>query len=100
MEERRTEVLYLQLRSTGLRIDEFNNFFGENLLVNPQISYLIEDGLIAIGGGVITLTRKGYRFCDGIVNRLMHSSRREFTSSDFVLPDSVRREYIPVATLS
>jgi oxygen-independent coproporphyrinogen III oxidase len=100
MEERRTEVLYLQLRSAGLRIAEFNQFFGEDLLVNPQISYLKEDGMIAIEDGVIALTRKGYRFCDGIVNRLMNSSERELTSPEFVLPDSVRGEYIPLATHS
>ena len=100
MAERRTEVLYLQLRSTGLRIGEFNQFFGGNLLANPQFSYLIDDGMIVIEVGVIKLTRKGYRFCDGIVHRLMNSSEREFTSSEFVLPDSVRREYIPIATHS
>lgn len=93
-------MLYLQLRATGLRIDEFNLFFGEDLLVNSQISYLMEDGMIIIEDGVITLTRKGYRFCDGIVNRLMNSSDRELTSPEFVLPDPVRREYIPVATHS
>ena len=98
MAERRTEVLYLQLRSTGLRIDEFNNFFGEDLLVNPQISYLIEDRMIVIEDSVIKLTRKGYRFCDGIVNRLMNSHQRELTPSEYVLPTLVRPEYTPVAT--
>ena len=98
MAERRTEVLYLQLRSSGLRIDEFNNFFGENLLSNPQISYLIEDGMIIIEDGMVRLTRKGYRFCDGIVNRLMNLSKREFSPPEYVLPTLVRPEFTPVAT--
>ncbi len=97
IEERRTEVLYLQLRSTGLRINEFNNFFGEDLLANPQISYLMEDGMIIIEDGMIRLTSKGYRFCDGIVNRLMNSSERELTPSEYVLPTLVRPEFTPVA---
>jgi oxygen-independent coproporphyrinogen-3 oxidase len=99
-EERRTEVIYLQLRSTGLRINEFNTFFGEDILLNSQIPYLIEDGMITIDSYLLRLTRKGYRFCDGIVKSLMNPSKREFTPSEFVLSDSVRGEYIPLATHS
>ncbi len=73
MEERRTEVLYLQLRSTGLRIAEFNSVFGEDLLLNPEVTFLIEDGMLRHENGLLRLTERGYRFCDGIVTRLMPS---------------------------
>ena len=66
-DERRTEVLYLQLRSTGVRLREFEEAFGYDLLLNPEVEYLIEDGMIRIENGRMKLTQRGYRFCDGIV---------------------------------
>ncbi len=98
MEERRTEILYLQLRSTGLRVRVFNEFFGEDILAQPQISYLFEDGMIEVEGDSLRLTTKGFRFCDGVVKKLMHAPKREFTSPEFVLSDLVQSEYIPIAT--
>ena len=82
-DERRTEVLYVQLRSTGIRLAEFMQVFGEDLVLNQDVQYFIQDGLIEIEGGLLRLTQKGYRFCDGIVTKLLNStaSNRVLTSS-------------------
>ncbi|MFI5201715.1 MAG: radical SAM family heme chaperone HemW [Candidatus Kapaibacterium sp.] len=71
MEERRTEVLYLQLRSTGIRMNEFMEVFGEDLLLNPDVHSFIEEGWMNMEKGILKLTAEGYRFCDAIVTRLM-----------------------------
>lgn len=70
-EERRTEVLYLGLRSTGVRLGQFRDFFGEDLLLDPEILALIEDGMLTIDHDLLKLSTRGYRFCDGIVTRLL-----------------------------
>lgn len=70
-EEQRTEILYLQLRSTGIRLDEFAELFGEDLLVSDEVQYLISDGMLEQESNVLRLTASGYRFCDGIVGRLI-----------------------------
>ena len=71
MDERRTEILYLGLRSTGLKLERFRNFFGEDLLANPEVTALVGDGMLAVEGDLLRLTTQGYRFCDGIVTRLL-----------------------------
>jgi oxygen-independent coproporphyrinogen III oxidase len=73
-EERRTEVLYVQLRSTGVRLAEFMQVFGEDLVLNRDVQYFIQDGLLEIHNGLLRLTSTGYRFCDGIVTKLLNSS--------------------------
>jgi oxygen-independent coproporphyrinogen-3 oxidase len=100
LEERRTEVLYLQLRSTGVWLSEFNDVFAEDLLLNPEVIHLIEEGMLRTEGGLLRLTETGYRFCDGIVMRLMVVWHREYTPDDSSSNRRSRREYIPVATLS
>ncbi|HET6399886.1 MAG TPA: radical SAM family heme chaperone HemW [Candidatus Kapabacteria bacterium] len=79
MEERRTEVLYLQLRSTGIRVNEFMEVFGEDLLLNSDVHAFIEEGWMNIVGGLLKLTAEGYRFCDAIVTRLMATEHRSDT---------------------
>ena len=74
-EERRTEVLYLQLRSTGIRLAEFAEAFDEDLLLHPIVRDLVAEDMVMIEHGMLSLTRKGYRFCDGIVTRLMETDR-------------------------
>jgi oxygen-independent coproporphyrinogen-3 oxidase len=71
MDERRTEILYLGLRSTGVRLEQFKNFFDEDLLLNPEVEALVGDGMLQVNGDLLRLTTKGYRFCDGIVTRLL-----------------------------
>jgi oxygen-independent coproporphyrinogen-3 oxidase len=80
LEERRTEILYLQLRSTGVRLAEFMETFGEDLILNRDVQYLLEDGKVVAEDGLLKLTREGYRFCDGIVTRLLQ------TKPDYVIP--------------
>jgi oxygen-independent coproporphyrinogen III oxidase len=70
-EEQRTEMLYLQLRATGLDIVRFNERFGEDILENPEVQFLIQDEMLYIKVDKLALTTKGYRFCDGVVQRLM-----------------------------
>lgn len=71
MDERRTEILYLGLRSTGVRLGQFKNFFQEDLLLNPEVTALVGDGMLEVKGDLLKLTMQGYRFCDGIVSRLL-----------------------------
>jgi oxygen-independent coproporphyrinogen III oxidase len=71
MDERRTEILYLGLRSTGVRLEQFKNFFSEDLLLNPEVTALVGDGMLEVQGDLLKLTTQGYRFCDGIVTRLL-----------------------------
>lgn len=71
MDERRTEALYLGLRSTGIDLARFKSYFNEDLLANPEVTALIEDGMLNMSNGLLKLTRTGYRFCDGIVMRLL-----------------------------
>lgn len=73
-EERRTEVLYVQLRSTGIRLAEFMRLFGEDLVLNRDVQYFIQDGLLELRDGFLHLTQRGYRFCDGIVTKLLNST--------------------------
>jgi oxygen-independent coproporphyrinogen-3 oxidase len=73
--EQRTETLYLQLRSTGLRLTEFKARFGEDLLEQDEAQYLMADELLVADGDRLRLTRRGYRFCDGIVGRLIREPR-------------------------
>ncbi len=75
-EERRTEVLYLQLRSTGIRLSEFMEVFGEDLLLNSNIHDFVAEEMVTVNNGVLALTAKGYRFCDAIVTRLMETEHR------------------------
>lgn len=76
MEERRTEVLYLQLRSTGIQRSDFMEVFGEDLLLNTNIHDFVEEGMMEVENGNLVLTAKGYRFCDAIVTRLMETESR------------------------
>jgi len=71
LEKRRTEVLFCQLRSTGIEIDSFDSFFGENILEHREIPMLVEGGMIEQKANLLYLTKKGYRFCDAIVVKLM-----------------------------
>lgn len=70
--ERRTEILYLRLRSTGLDMKAFEEDFGTDLAMLPETQGLIQDGMLQAEEGWLRLTEKGYRFCDGIVHRLLN----------------------------
>jgi oxygen-independent coproporphyrinogen III oxidase len=76
--ERRTEILYLHLRSTGIVLNNFMEVFGEDLLLNPEVGYFIEDGILTSEGGILKLTQKGYRFCDGVVSKLMKEKEESY----------------------
>jgi oxygen-independent coproporphyrinogen-3 oxidase len=76
-EERRTEALYLQLRSTGIDLDLFESSFGEDLLEDSEVKFLILDGFMESDSKILRLTPKGYRFCDGIVRKLLHERHIE-----------------------
>ena len=71
LEERRTEVLYIQLRSTGVQLLEFMEAFGEDLVFNKDVHAFVEEGWMMVNDGILKLTADGYRFCDAIVTRLM-----------------------------
>lgn len=78
IQQRRTEILYLHLRSTGILLDDFREVFGEDLLLNPNIGFFIEDGILINEAGLLKLTQKGYRFCDGVVAQLMEDKIGEY----------------------
>lgn len=69
---RRTEVLYCQLRSQGIVIDRFNSAFNEDILHHPEIEHLIASGMLVHKDGRLSLTQKGYRYCDAVVVTLMN----------------------------
>jgi len=71
-DQHRTEVLYCQLRSTGIVIDQFNSAFDEDIMLHPDMKHLIADGMIVEKDGRLCLTAKGYRYCDAVVVRLMN----------------------------
>jgi len=71
MEKRRTEVLFCQLRATGINLELFNNAFGEDLLRHPELRMLMDEGMIEHRENYLRLTKKGFRFCDAVILRLM-----------------------------
>lgn len=77
-EERRTEILYLQLRSIGIQLSKFMEVFGDDLLLNSDVQNFIEEGMIVSEEGILKLTQKGYRFCDAIVTRLMETAPHSY----------------------
>jgi oxygen-independent coproporphyrinogen-3 oxidase len=72
--ERRTEVLYCQLRSTGIVIDQFNSAFDEDILRHSEIVHLLQDEMLVEEDGRLCLTQRGYRYCDAVVVKLMNVS--------------------------
>jgi oxygen-independent coproporphyrinogen-3 oxidase len=86
-DERQTEVLYLQLRSTGVRLREFREVFGEDLMLNPEVQYLIEDKMVLVTDGWMKLTERGYRFCDGIVTSILKVTQKESIPSSYSIPE-------------
>ncbi|MBS1903621.1 MAG: radical SAM family heme chaperone HemW [Bacteroidetes bacterium] len=71
LRERRIEVLFCGLRSTGVHISQFNTSFREDLRSNRELARIINEGLATIEGDILRLTTTGYRFCDNIVVRLL-----------------------------
>jgi oxygen-independent coproporphyrinogen-3 oxidase len=71
LDRRRTEVLFCQLRATGINIAQFNSVFSEDILQHPELSHLIKDGMLEHADNYLRLTKRGYRFCDAVVLRLM-----------------------------
>lgn len=69
--ERRIEVLFCGLRSTGVHIPQFNTSFREDLRSNRELVRIIDEGLATIEGDILRLSATGYRFCDNIVVRLL-----------------------------
>jgi oxygen-independent coproporphyrinogen-3 oxidase len=72
-DERRTEVLYCQLRSIGIDLGRFEREFGEDLLFHSEIEHLRNEGMVDLRDSFLHLTEKGYRYCDAIVVRLMQN---------------------------
>ncbi|MDP4219653.1 MAG: radical SAM family heme chaperone HemW [Bacteroidota bacterium] len=71
IENRKTEVLFCQLRATGIALRQFKKIFGEDLLRHAELPMLLHEGMVVVEGDYLKLTKKGYRFCDGVVIRLM-----------------------------
>ena len=74
LDKRRTEILFVQLRATGIDLVSFNKIFGEDLLTHKELPMLLEEGMIEHSGNYLRLTKKGYRFCDAVVLRLMNKN--------------------------
>ncbi len=74
LDQRRTEVLYCQLRAIGIDIQAFEQVFSEDLLQDPVVIDLLNEGFVKQVDGRLMLTAKGYRYCDAIVVRLMKES--------------------------
>ncbi len=74
IEKRRTEILFVQLRATGIDLPSFKKVFGEDLLTHKELPMLIEEGMVEYAGNYLRLSKKGYRFCDAVVLRLMNKN--------------------------
>ncbi len=64
----RSEYVYLRLRSEGIDLAEFHTRFGCDFLADnsPAAQRLLDEGLLQIIDGRISLTRKGFLVCDEI----------------------------------
>jgi len=78
-EERKLEVLYVQLRSTGVRVKEYAEQFGIDLIENEEVKHLLQDGMLTFDGSLLSLTKLGYRFCDGIVTTVLSHQPSSYT---------------------
>jgi oxygen-independent coproporphyrinogen-3 oxidase len=74
LDKRRTEILFVQLRATGIDLANFQKIFGEDILAHSEFPMLLEEGMVEHVGNYLRLTKKGYRFCDAIVLKLMGTS--------------------------
>lgn len=72
-EQRLNEYVMLALRSSGLNIEEMQNFFGSNWSDNKSgyLKKLEDDNLLMRENGMIKLTKSGYAVCDEIIKNLM-----------------------------
>jgi oxygen-independent coproporphyrinogen-3 oxidase len=69
--QRRTEILYCGLRAEGIDLNRFRTEFGEDLRDHPEFASLYDEQYVQLFEDMMYLTKKGYRFCDAIVLRLM-----------------------------
>ncbi len=62
------ERIFLSLRGPGLDLDRFARHFGASSLEDrrARIDALVQDGLAAVRGTMLALTRRGYLVCDEI----------------------------------
>jgi len=67
--------LFCGLRSIGIDRKQFNEAFDEDIMSHPEMISLIDEGLVEVTDERISLTTKGYRYCDAIVVRLMESQK-------------------------
>lgn len=67
------EFVMLELRSSGLNIEKFENIFGDSWLKDkyPYFELLQKKDFVKISKGSITLTSKGYAICDEILKELL-----------------------------
>jgi oxygen-independent coproporphyrinogen-3 oxidase len=72
-EEQLEEYVMLALRSSGLRINEFEERFGSSWLdeKNSYFNLLEKKNLLRIINGNIKLTAKGYALCDEILKEIL-----------------------------
>jgi len=67
------EFVMLELRSSGLNIEKFENKFGDSWLKEkyPYFELLQKKDFVKISEGSINLTSKGYAICDEILKELL-----------------------------
>ena len=67
------EFIMLELRSSGLNIEKFENKFGNSWLKEkyPYFQLLQKKDFVKISNGSIKLTSKGYAICDEILKELL-----------------------------
>ena len=67
------EYVMLELRSSGLHIEKFENKFGDSWLKEkyPYFELLKNQNFVDIHTGLIRLTKKGYAVCDEILKELL-----------------------------
>ncbi len=72
-EQKLNEYVMLALRSSGVRLEEFKNMFGDNW-INKKYDYFValkERNLVSIENNLLRLTKSGYALCDEILKDIL-----------------------------
>jgi oxygen-independent coproporphyrinogen-3 oxidase len=66
-----TEHVFLHLRADGLRLADISRRFGIDVrsMLQPDLTYWIEEGFVNDRDDVLSLTAEGYRVCDEISSK-------------------------------
>jgi oxygen-independent coproporphyrinogen-3 oxidase len=72
LEMLREETMMLGLRTTeGIELTDYEETFGEDLLADPNLTRLVESGVLIVEGGRLRLSEKFFFLADGVALELL-----------------------------